>query len=156
MKAKSKIDEIVANQPTGVYSKRQQLFFRHSYMVLIDLTVLNLFNEYWDNVYIASFSISMLAALLLQVILQLTISIEHRVADYFKKKPGKRAKILHGLSTWGILFVSKLVILEAINLAFGSSILFHGAVHGLITFIVVVIAIIVTEQLMQRLNQSLA
>jgi hypothetical protein len=156
MKAKSKIDGIVANQLNGEYSKRQQLFFSYSYMVLIDLTVLNLFNEYWDNVYIASFSISMLAALLLQILLQLTISIEHRVANYFKKKPGKRAKILRGLSTWGILFVSKLIILEAINLTFGSSVLFHGAVHGLITFIVVVIAIILAERLMQRLYQSLA
>ncbi len=124
-------------------------------MVLIDLTVLNLFNEYWDNVYIASFSISILAALFLQVLLQLTILIEHRVADYFKKKPGKQAKILRGVSTWGTLFASKLVILEAIDQAFGSRVLFHCVVHGLITFIVVVITIILAEQLMMRLYRSL-
>ncbi len=149
------INDIITNQQAGEFSKRQQLFFRHTYMVLIDLTVLNLFNEYWDDVYIASFTISLLAAILLQVLLQLTISIEHRVANYFKRTSGLQSKILRGLSTWGILFFSKLIILGAINLAFGTRVLFHGTAHGLITFIIVIIVIILAEQLMNRLYQSL-
>lgn len=149
------INDIVANKPARTLSKRQQLFFRHTYMVLIDLIVLNLFGEYWDKVHIENFSTSMFVAILLQVLLQLTISIEHRVAAHFKKKAGTQAKILRGLSTWGILFASKLVILGAIDIAFGSRILFHGALHGLITFIVVVITIILAERLMDRLYQAL-
>ena len=90
------INDFIANEQAGAFSKRQQLFFRHTYIVLIDLTVLNLFNQYWDNVYIGSFTVSLLAAILLQVMLQITISIEHRVADYFKKKSGLQAKILRG------------------------------------------------------------
>lgn len=37
------------------------------FFVLIDLTVINLLNEYWGNVFIESFSISFMVALLLQV-----------------------------------------------------------------------------------------
>lgn len=149
------MDRIIKNEQAGSFSRRQQLFFRYSFLVLIDLTVINLFNEFWGYVYIESFSISLLAALLLQVLLQVTVMIEHRVANYFKKKSGLQAKILRGLSTWGILFASKLIILQAINISFGKDVLFSGPVHGLVSFIVVVIAIIVAEQLFYRVYKSL-
>jgi len=49
-------------------------------------------------VFIEYFSISLLTAVLLQVLLQITIAIEHRVANLFKDKPGIRPKILRALS----------------------------------------------------------
>ncbi|MEH6471217.1 MAG: hypothetical protein V7752_08205 [Halopseudomonas sp.] len=150
------IDGIIKNDQAGSFSRRQQLFVRYTFFVLIDLVVINLFNEYWDNVSIDTFSISLLTALLLQILLQLTIVIEHRVANIFKDKPGLKAKIARGLSTWIILFISKLVILQAINYAFGDSVLFSGPVHGLIAFIIVVIAIIVAEKTFLRVYRSLA
>lgn len=150
------IDEILENANAGTHTKRQQLFLRHTYLVLIDLTVLNLFNEYWDLVYIEFFSISLLTAILLQVLLQITISIEHRISSYFKQKSGTGAKILRGLSIWAILFVSKLAILEAINLFFGDSVSFGGPIHGLVSFIVVVMVMIAAEQICSRIYRALA
>ena len=137
-------------------SRRQQLFIRYTLAVLVDLTVLNLFNEYWEFVFIEYFSISLLAAILLQFLLQVTVRIEHRVANYFTSKSGLWAKVLRVLSTWTILFLSKLLILEAINFFFGSSVLFSGPVHGLVSFIIVVIAIIVAEKAITRIYNSLA
>jgi hypothetical protein len=148
--------ESLKNDNAGTFSRHQQLFFRYTFAVLVDLTVLNLFNEYWDYVFIEFFSISLLAAVLLQILLQVTIAIEHRVASYFKDKPGLRPRILRGLSTWAILFGSKLVILEAINFSFGASVLFSGPIHGLVTFIIVVIAIIIAEQTFSWIYRSLA
>lgn len=150
------IDDILQNKHAGAFSRRQQFFLRYTFLVLIDLTVLNLFNQYWDLVFIEYFSISLLTALLLQVLLQITIAIEHRVANFFKEKSGIKAKILRGLSTWAIIFGSKLVILEAINISFGSSVLFSGPIHGLVAFILVVIVIIVTEQIFLWIYRSLA
>ena len=150
------INDIVMNVHAGSFSKRQQLFFRYSLAVLIDLTVLNLFNEFWDLVFIENFSISLLAALLLQILLRVTIVIEHRVANLFKEKPGLKAKIFRGLSTWAILFISKLVMLEAINISFVDSVLFSGPIHGLVAFITVVIAIILAEQVFSWIYRSLA
>ena len=67
------IDSFVKNERTGSYSRRQHLFFKYTFYVLIDLTVLNLFNEFWDYVSIEFFSISLLTALLLQVLLQVEL-----------------------------------------------------------------------------------
>ena len=134
------------NEHAGSFSRHQQLFFRYTFAVLVDLTVLNLFNEYWGYVYIEFFSVSLLAAILLQLLLKVTLAIEHRVAGYFKGKPGLRPRIMRGLSAWAILFGSKLIILEAINLSFGDSVVFGGPIHGLVAFIIVVIAIIAAEQ----------
>ena len=150
------INSIIENEHAGSFSRRQQLFFRHTFAVLIDLTVLNLFNEYWDNVFIEFFSISLLAALLLQVLLRVTIAIEHRVANFLKGKPGLKAKIFRALSTWAILFISKLVMLEAINISFGDSVLFSGPIHGVVAFIIVIIAIIIAEQVFSWVYRSLA
>ncbi|WP_198263400.1 hypothetical protein [sulfur-oxidizing endosymbiont of Gigantopelta aegis] len=149
-------DGIVKNEVVGSFSRRQQLFFRYVIFVLIDLTVINLFNEYWGYVFIESFSISLMVALLLQVLLQLTILIEHRVANYFNKKATFKAKLLRILSAWAILFSSKLIILEAINIFFGDSVVFSGPIHGLVSFIAVVIVIITVEQIFLFGHRKLA
>jgi hypothetical protein len=148
-------NDILENVHAGSFTKRQHLFFRYSFAVLIDLTVLNLFNEFWDYVFIEFFSTSLLAAILLQVLLKLTIAIEHHVAGYFNDKPGLKPKILRGLSAWAILFVSKLIILEIINLSFGKSFVFSGPIHGLVAFLIVVTAIIIAEQAFAWVYRSL-
>lgn len=154
---KNSESEIIESYETdGQHSQRQTIFLSFSFTVLVDLTVLNLFNEYWDHVFIENFTVSLFAAVLLQSLLRVTMAIEHRVADYFNKKPGLRSKILRYVSAWGILFISKLVILWAIDLFFGSSILFSGLWHGVVAFIFVVIVIIVVEQIFVRTYWSLA
>lgn len=88
--------------------------------------------------------------------MQLTMVAEHHVANFFKDKATLKGKILRVLSTWAILFSSKLIILEAINRIFGDGIVFTGPVHGLIAFILVVIAIIFAEQILSWIYRSLA
>ena len=53
-------------------TNRQRLFVRYFTAILIDLVVLNLFVEYSDKVFVDSFTTSLLAAVLLQVLLKLT------------------------------------------------------------------------------------
>lgn len=149
-------DDILLNEQAGAFSRRQQLFLRYVFFILIDIIILNLFNEYWDLVFIELFSISLLTAILLQLLLQTTIMIEHRVANFFKGKPGIKNIIFRVLSTWAVLFISKLVILKVISLSFGDSVLFSGPIHGLVSFIVVVTVIIVTEQMFLWVYRSLA
>ena len=150
------LESFLVNETTGSFSRRQQLFFKYTYLVLIDLVVLNFFNEFWSYLHIANFGISLLTAILLQVLLHATMLVEHRVASYFKKKSGASARILRGLSTWGILIVSKLVILWAINFLFGSDVLFGGPYHGIVAFIAVVIVIIIAEQVCLWIYKMLA
>ena len=139
----------------GSYTDRQQLFVRYFTAILIDLTVLNLFDEYWDNVVIGSFTISLLAALLLQILLQITLKVEHRIAAFFKAKTGTAAKVMRVLSAWAVLFGSKFVILEAVNIAFGDQVLFKGPYHGIVAFIVVIVVMLAAEVSVIKFNKRL-
>lgn len=137
-------------------SNKQRLFVRYFTAILIDLAVLNLFVEYSENVVIDSFTISLLAALLLQVLLKLTIALEHRVAAYFKAKSGGFAKFMRYFTAWLILFGSKFVILEALATAFGDEVYFGGPFHGLVILIAVIVAMLVAEEAIVRLYRRLA
>ena len=134
---------------------RQRLFVRYFMAILIDLVVLNLFVEYTGKVSIDTFTTSLLAAVLLQVLLQLTIALEHRVAAYFKARPGALMKFLRLFTAWLILFGSKFVILEAISFAFGGRVHFDGPFHGIIALIVVVVVMLVVEELIVRFFRKL-
>ena len=68
-------DEDLDDEIAGSYSRRQRIFLSFTFAVLVDLAVLNLFDQFWDYVYIEYFSISLLAALLLQSLLRVTIHI---------------------------------------------------------------------------------
>lgn len=134
-----------------VLSKRQALFIAYFFSVLVDLAVLNLFVEYWHFVVIDSFTISLLAAALLQTLLRLTLALEHRIADYFKKKGGKGATAKRLIASWLVLLISKFVILGAIDLVFGDAVDFGGV----IPFIVVVIAVIAAEAIIKKIYERL-
>jgi hypothetical protein len=137
-------------------SDKQRLFIRYFTAILIDLVVLNLFAEYWDKVSVSSFTISLLAAVLLQILLKVTIAVEHRVALLFKGKPGKLMVFLRFFCAWVVLFGSKFVILEALSMAFGKSVSFSGAFHGIVALIVVVITMLIAEEAVVRLVRKLA
>lgn len=126
-------------------SVRQRLFMRYLSATLVDLAVLNLFVEFWDRVSADSFSITLLAAVVLQVLLKLTIVLEHRLAAFFNARPGGFAKFMRFFSAWLVLFGSKFVILEALALAFGGGLRFGGPFHGIVALIVVVVAMLVVE-----------
>jgi hypothetical protein len=148
--------QIFKKQLADPRSNHQHLFIKLILAVLVDLVVLGLFSEFWDYVVIDSFSIALIAAFLLQVLLKLTLMLEHKVAAYFNKKTGTLPKVMRFVSAWAILFASKLIILEVINYAFGDHILFLGPFHGIIAFIVVVVAILVAEGILTKIYKSLA
>jgi hypothetical protein len=149
-------ERILKKELADPMSNHQFLFIKLILAVLVDLVVLGLFNEYWEYVVLDSFSIALIAALLLQILLKLTLILEHKVAAYFNKKTGTLPKVMRFLSAWVILFFSKLIMLEAINQAFGDHVLFLGPFHGVIAFIVVVVAILVAEGVISRIYKSLS
>ncbi|MDJ0938706.1 MAG: hypothetical protein QNJ00_02950 [Woeseiaceae bacterium] len=140
---------------TAPLSEGQRLFLLYFTAILIDLVVLNLFAEYWQHVTVDSFTVSMLAAALLQVLLKLTLAIEHRVADYFNARPGKTARVLRFFCAWLILFASKFVILAALDIVFGGSVEFDGPLHGIVALIAVLIVMVAAEEGVLRLYRSL-
>lgn len=140
---------------TSTVTRKQRLFVRYLTAILIDLAILNLFDEYWDWVIIDSFTISLFAAVVLQVLLKATIHLEHVTADYFKAREGASAKVLRLLGTWLVLFGSKFVILIALDFAFGERVLFLGPLHGLVSLITVLVVMLVVEEILVRISHSI-
>ena len=145
------------NNTDGTYTliNRQRLFIRYFTAILIDLVVLNLFDEYWDKVIIGSFTISLFAAIVLQLLLQLTLVLEHRLAAYFQSKAGKAFVVLRWFVTWLVLFLSKFVILWTLDIAFGDEVLFLGVYHGIVAFILVIFAMLLAEKAVMKLYYAL-
>ena len=137
-------------------SFKQQIFLKYFSFTLVDIIVLNIFAEHWDKVTINSFSVSLFIAFTLQILLKMTIALEHRISDYMKSNEKLNKKILHILTTWFILFSSKFVMLGILQFIFGDSIIFSGAYHGVVAFIVLVIAILAAEYILTRIYKALA
>jgi hypothetical protein len=140
----------------GVHSDRQRLFLLYFVGALVDLVVLGLFDEYSDKVWVSGFTIMLLASVLLQLLLKATIAVEHKVAAYFKSKPGGFMKFMRFFCAWLVLFGSKFVILEALALAFGENVKFEGVFHGIVWLIIVVVTMVIAEEIVVRIYRKLA
>jgi hypothetical protein len=138
------------------HSNRQRLFLLYFVGALVDLVVLGLFDQYSDRVYVDSFSTMVLASIVLQFLLKGTIAVEHWVASHFKGKVGGWWKFLRFFCAWLVLFGSKFVILEALDLAFGNRVVFEGVLHGIVWLIIVVVTMVIVEELIVRLYRKLA
>ena len=136
-------------------SLRQRVFMRYLTATLVDLAVLGLFAEYWEHVVVGSFTVLLLAAVVLQVLLKLTIVLEHRLAAFFNARPGGFNKFMRFFTAWLVLFGSKFVILEALALAFGERLRFGGPWHGIVALIVVVVAMLVVEAVLVKFYRRL-
>jgi len=133
-----------------IMNRAQATFVRYFTAILIDLVVLNLFAEYWEAVHVANFTVTLGAAVLLQLLLRATMAIEHRVADFWNAKDGGFAKFMRYFSAWLILFGSKFIILWAVDLTFAGSVAFHGVLHGVVAIIAVLVVMVLAEQAVVR------
>ena len=131
-------------------SPRQRAYMRYLTATLVDLAVLGLFAEYWSYVVVDSFTIMLLAAVVLQVLLKATIVVEHKVAAFWNARPGGFNKFMRFFTAWLILFGSKFVILEALVLAFGDRMSFGGPFHGIVALIAVVVVMLVVEAVLVK------
>ena len=136
---------------TQIPTRRQMIFFSWTKDVLIYVIVLNLFVEYVEKVVIDSFTISIFTAILLKALLDVILGLEHRVAHFFEARPGKLSKFLRIMSTWLILFLSKFLILEVVDLVFGD----HVELGKFLHVLSLVIALMVAREVFQRIYMAL-
>ena len=119
--------------------------------VLVNICILNLFVEHVEEVVIDSFSISMLTAILLSVMVWTVSGFEHRVSGWFRRHDGRGWKLAGFLAVWGILFISKFLILEVVDFVFGD----HVELGHLLEVILLVFAMLIAQRLMQSLYDTL-
>jgi hypothetical protein len=100
-------------------NRAQQRFISWVTEVLVDIVVLNLFVEFVHSVVIDSFWISILTAILLKLMVDAVKTVEGRVSGFFAAKPGTGWKVGRFGAVWLIVFLSKFVILEVVDVVFG-------------------------------------
>jgi hypothetical protein len=123
--------------------------------VLVYIVVLNLF-EFVDEIVIESFWISILTAILLKLLLDALVGVEHRVGGYFRAREGLVYKVLGFVSLFSILFFGKFLILEVVNVVFGDEV----DLGHFVEIAALIVAMIVARGVMQwgyeRLGESAA
>ena len=134
-----------------VITKRQRQYVSWTSDVLVYIVVLNLFVEFVDAIIIDSFWISILTAVLLKGLLDIIIRLEHRVGDYFDKKEGSIFKFIGIATKFLILFTSKFIILEVVDIVSGD----HVELGHFIDVLVLIIAMMATKAIMRKLYLSL-
>jgi hypothetical protein len=140
-----------ATTRTITITRAQEIFFSWTSDVLIYTIVLNLFVEYVDAVVIDSFTISILTAVLLKILLDVVMHYEHGVRSYFATKEGAFFKVAGTVSLIAVLFLGKLVILEAVDIVFGD----HVELGHFIEVVALVLALMITRRLFGVLFQRL-
>ncbi len=126
------------NVKTVTVTPAQERFMEWMRDVLVYTVVLNLFVEFADAVVIDSFLISIFTAVVLKVLLDILTTVEHRVSHFFSRFH----KALGFLSMWAVLFLSKFVILEVIDIIFGE----HVELGSFVDVLVLVLLLIVAQK----------
>ena len=102
--------------------------------VFVYVVVLNLAVEYLPAVITETFTVSLLTALMLKVVLEVVVFLKNRVKARFKAATTPLGKGASALLLWVILVASKFVVLELVAVLFGGRVSLGGffAVTGLI------------------------
>ncbi len=137
----------MAEPKTVLVTTAQERFTSWTSDVLVYTVVLNLFVEYADAIVIDSFTISLFTAAVLKVLLDLLTLAEHRVSHFF----GKFNKVLGFLSMWAVLFLSKFVILEVIDVIFGD----HVSLGKFLDVVLLVLSLMIVRALVDKAYDSL-
>ena len=132
-------------------TEKQRRYISWTSDVLVYIVVLNLFVEFVDAIVIDSFWISILTAVLLKALLDVVIRLEHRVGTFFDKLGGSFFKFIGIATKFLILFTSKLIILEIVNIVFGD----HVELGHFIDIIALIIAMMAAKAIMVKIYKSL-
>lgn len=102
--------------------------------------VLNLFVEYVPKVITESFTISIFTAVVLKLLIVGITGVERRVSGSFNKRNGKAWRIIGLVILFAILFISKFVVLEVIDLVFGDRVTLGGFIEVALLVVTMIVA----------------
>lgn len=115
--------------------------------VFVYVVVLNLAIEYVPSVISEGFTLSLLTAVLLKIVLEVVIVLKTRVIDRLRAARTKRGKVAAAVSLWAVAAGSKLVVLELVDLLFGDAV----SLGGFIPVTLLVVALLGSRAAVRRL-----
>ncbi len=126
------------------HNLRQEVFTEIVIGTLVYAVVFSFFNDYTNLVNASSYSVILLASLLMQSLVYPTFKLKERLINWFKQKDTKARKFGLVFTIWGILFVSKFVFLEVLLFVFKDSLFISGFVAVLL---IILCSTIITQML---------
>jgi hypothetical protein len=111
------------------------------------VVVLNLAVEFLPAVISESFTLTLLTALLLKIALELVLVVKGRVVARFKAASTGAGKVGAGLLVWVVAAGSKLVVLELVDVVFGSRV----SLGGFVSVTLLVLALLLSRAGVRRL-----
>ena len=122
---------------------RRAAFIDWTVGILVYVVVIALFDEHYDRIFVSSFTIALFMAVVMKVLLFLILRLEHVVAHFWKSmKQSTVVKVLSLISAFLILFLSKFVILEILDIIFRENV----EIHGFIPIILLILSMIILER----------
>lgn len=94
--------------------------------VFVYVVVLNLYIEYLPVVVTETFTLSLLTAVLLKLVLEAVVWAKGRVLRRFAAADTAVAKVAAGVLLWGLAFGSKFLVLELVALVFADRVQLGG------------------------------
>ena len=114
-------------------TRSQALFASWVTDVLLYIVILNLFVQYVPKVITESFT-----AVVLKLLIEVISRLEHRIRGWFDQREGQVWRALGVVTMFSILFLSKFVVLEVIDIIFGERV----SLGGFIEVVVLVLSLI--------------
>ena len=127
--------------PAGpTVQRRWRLAPEHVVDLFVYVVVLNLANEYVPTVITETFTVSLLTAVLLKVVLEGVVWVKDRLKGRFKAATTTVGKIGAGVALWLVLVVSKFVVLTLEDLFFGDAVELGGFVPVTLLILVLMVS----------------
>jgi hypothetical protein len=118
--------------------------------VFVYVVVLNLFVEYFPKVLVESFTLSLLTAVLLKVVLEVVVVVEKRLRARFRRAATGIGKVIAGMLLWLVLVGSKFLVLEVVDLVFGARV----SLGGFLPVALLIITLLLARAGVRRLLQG--
>ncbi|GAA4874968.1 hypothetical protein ACFQ34_05800 [Pseudonocardia benzenivorans] len=112
--------------------------------------VLNLFVEYLPGVISETFTLSLLTAVLLKVVLEVVLVAKKRVVGRFRAASTRTGKVVAGVMVWAVAFGSKFLVLEAVDLVFGDRVGLGGFFSVTLLVVTLLLARAAVRVLLER------
>jgi hypothetical protein len=117
--------------------------------VFVYVVVLNLFVEYFPQVLSETFTLSLLTAVLLKCVLEIVVAAKTRVRARLRAASTPIGQVAAAIALWVVLFGSKFLVLEIVDLVFGDRV----SLGGFFSVTLLILTLLLSREAVRRLLQ---
>jgi len=119
--------------------------------VLLYTVVLGFFNDYTNLLQTKSYSTTFAVAVVLQLLTFATLALKSKVILFYKLYTGKWVTPAMIFTVWFIMFTSKFVFLEILDIIFGKNL----EISGFVGLLLIIVVMLVAQKLLETIHKKL-